>query len=68
MWNLTEKRTEAEIDWDRKTYELSYVTKISNHHLSKVFLCEFHHGYIKNKYGDKSRLLFTDNDSLTCEI
>ena len=29
-------------------------------HLSKVLIYEFHHGYIKNKYDNKSRLLFTD--------
>ena len=36
--------------------------------LSKVLMCEFHYDYIKNKYGNNSRLLFTDTDSLMCEI
>ena len=36
--------------------------------LSKVLTYEFHHDYVKNKYGNKSRLLFTDTDSLMYEI
>ena len=36
--------------------------------LSKVLMYEFHYDYIKNKYGNNSRLLFRDNDSLMHEI
>ena len=36
--------------------------------LSKVLMNEFHFDYIKNKYGNNSRLLFTDSDSLMYEI
>ena len=36
-------------------------------HLSKVLIYEFHHGYIKNKYDNKSRLLFTDAEGLMYE-
>ena len=35
---------------------------------SKVLLYEFYYDYIKSKYGNKTRLLFTDNDSLRYEI
>ena len=36
--------------------------------LSKGLMYEFHYDCIKNKYGNNSRLLFTDTDSLTYEV
>jgi hypothetical protein len=36
--------------------------------MSKLLMYDFHYNTIKKQYGDRSKLLFTDTDSLTYEI
>jgi len=36
--------------------------------LSKLYMYQFHYGYVKQRYGQGAQLLFTDTDSLTYEI
>ena len=36
--------------------------------LSKTLMFEFHYDYIRRKYGDRAKLLFTDTDSFAYEI
>ena len=53
---------------DSKEFVLNKYTSNSSKELNKILMYKFHYDYIKNKYNNNSRLLFTDTDSLMCEI
>ena len=58
------ERYKALVHMDKPIY-----TGVSVLELSKLFMYKFHYDYIKNKYPDgKSKLCFTDTDSLLYEI
>ena len=56
------RKNKVTLTLNKTAYIGMYILK-----LSKVLTYEFHYYYIKNKYGNNSRLLFTGTDSLMYE-
>ena len=56
------RKNKVKLTLNKTAYIGMYILK-----LSKVLTYEFHYYYIKNKYGNNSRLLFTGTDSLMYE-
>ena len=56
------RKNKVKLTLNKTAYIGMYILK-----LSKILTYEFHYYYIKNKYGNNSRLLFTGTDSLMYE-
>ena len=52
-------KTKVSLKFNKPEY-----TGMYNLELSKVLMYEFHYDYIKNKYENKPKLVFTETDSL----
>ena len=60
---LTIRKSKIALKLYKPTYIGMYILD-----LSKILIYKFHYDYIKNKCGNKPKLLFTDTDSLMYEI
>ena len=57
------KRRVSKIRWNKPTYIGFCVLE-----LSKLLMYQFHYDYVKVKYGNRAKLLFTDTDSLCYKL
>ena len=57
------RKSKVSLKFDKPAYIGMWILE-----LSKVSMYEFHYDCIKNKYDNKSKLLFTETDSLVYEI
>ena len=55
--------TPKEVEYNKPTYIGNAILDIS-----KVFMIDYHYNYIKPKYGDNSKLIYTDTDSFIYHI
>ena len=53
------RKSKVTLTLNKPAYIGMYISK-----LSKALMYDFHYDYIKNKYGNNSKLLFADTDSL----
>ena len=60
---VTIRKSKLELKLNKPSYTGMCISEFS-----KVLMYEFHYDYIRNKYENKSKLLFTDTDSLMYEI
>ena len=60
---VTIHKNRVTLTFNKPAYIGTYILE-----LSKILMYEFHYNYIKNKFGNNSRLLFTDTDSLMYKI
>ena len=57
------RKSKIALKLNKPAYIGIYILELIN-----VLMYKFHYDYIKNRYGNKSKLLFTDIDSLMYEI
>ena len=57
------RKSKLALKFEKTAYTGIYILE-----LSKVLMYEFHYDYLRNKYDNKSKLLFTDSDILMYEI